>query len=135
MLKKKTKQNYTHTHKQGRWCKFVILHWVCGDMCTQGLLASSIIMHKRSCGDLDEMSPIRLRHLNTWSPVGGYFEKIRRHGPAGGNMSLVMDFELSKASHHFKLVLSASCLWLEIRALNCSFHEAFTLPPWSHRYN
>ena len=39
-------------------------------------------------GSLNEKFPISLGHLNTWSPVGGYLGKLRRHDLAGGSVSL-----------------------------------------------
>lgn len=47
------------------------------------------------CGDLNEMSPISLGHLNTCSSVGGCFEGL------GGAALLEKDFGVSKDSHNF----------------------------------
>lgn len=48
-------------------------------------------------GDLNEMSPISLGHLNTWSSVGSCFEGL------GGAALLEKDFGVSKDSHNFRL--------------------------------
>lgn len=48
-------------------------------------------------GGLNEMSPICLRHLNTWSPVvGGCLGKFRRCGLFGRNVSLGTGLESPK---------------------------------------
>ena len=39
------------------------------------------------CDNLNEMSPINLGHLNTWSPVGELLGRIGECGLAGRSMS------------------------------------------------
>jgi hypothetical protein len=47
--------------------------------------------------DLNENIPYRLICLNAWSLVSGtVLGRIRRHGLAGGSVSLRIDFEVSK---------------------------------------
>lgn len=57
--------------------------------------AATALNHWAICGSLNELSPINLGHLNTWSPIGGCLGRIR--SLARGTMSLWVDFEVSNA--------------------------------------